>query len=90
MLTNTDNFAILVKRDFGDDIEKPIDNYVLSTVKMVNSIANGKTIMQTLEDLKAFKRSTENSIKNSIGLAYTIIFIKFWVIIIQILNYNYH
>jgi uncharacterized FAD-dependent dehydrogenase len=65
MLTNTDNFAILVKRDFGDDIEKPIDNYVLSTVKMVNSIANGNTIMQTLEDLKAFKRSTEDSIKRS-------------------------
>lgn len=65
MLTNTDNFAILVKRDFGDDIEKPIDNYVLSTVKMVNSIANGNTIMQTLEDLKAFKRSTEESIKRS-------------------------
>lgn len=65
MLTNTDNFAILVKRDFGDDIEKPIDNYVLSTVKMVNSIANGNTIMQTLEDLKAFRRSTEESIKQS-------------------------
>lgn len=65
MLTNTDNFAILVKRDFGDDIEKPIDNYVLSTVKMVNSIANGNTIMQTLEDLKEFKRSTEESIKRS-------------------------
>lgn len=65
MITNTDNFAILVKRDFGDDIEKPIDNYVLSTVKMVNSIANGNTIMQTLEDLKAFKRSTEESIKRS-------------------------
>ena len=65
MLTNTDNFAILVKRDFGDDIEKPIDNYVLSTVKMVNSIANGNTIMQTLEDLKSFKRSTEESIKKS-------------------------
>lgn len=65
MITNTDNFAILVKRDFGDDIEKPIDNYVLSTVKMVNSIANGNTIMQTLEDLKTFKRSTEESIKKS-------------------------
>ena len=65
MLTNTDNFAILVKRDFGDDIDKPIDNYVLSTVKMVNAIANGNTIMQTLEDLKAFKRSTEESIKES-------------------------
>ena len=65
MLTNTDNFAILVKRDFGEDIEKPIDNYVLSTVKMVNSIANGNTIMQTLEDLKLFKRSTEESIKRS-------------------------
>lgn len=65
MITNTDNFAILVKRDFGDDIEKPIDNYVLSTVKMVNSIANGNTIMQTLEDLKSFKRSTEESIKKS-------------------------
>lgn len=65
MITNTDNFAILVKRDFGDDIEKPIDNYVLSTVKMVNSIANGNTIMQTLEDLKAFRRSTEESIKCS-------------------------
>lgn len=64
-ITNTDNFAILVKRDFGDDIEKPIDNYVLSTVKMVNSIANGNTIMQTLEDLRSFKRSTEESIKNS-------------------------
>ena len=65
MITNTDNFAILVKRDFGNDIEKPIDNYVLSTVKMVNSIANGNTIMQTLEDLKAFRRSTEESIKQS-------------------------
>jgi uncharacterized FAD-dependent dehydrogenase len=65
MLTNTDNFAILVKRDFGDDIDKPIDNYVLSTVKMVNSIANGNIIMQTLEDLRSFKRSTEDSIKRS-------------------------
>ncbi len=65
MLTSTDNFAILVKRDFGDDIDKPIDNYVLSTVKMVNSIANGNTIMQTLEDLKLFRKSTEESIKKS-------------------------
>ena len=64
-ISNTDNFAILVKRDFGDDIDKPIDNYVLSMVKMVNSIANGNTIMQTLEDLKSFRRSTEESIKNS-------------------------
>ena len=61
--TNIDNFAILVKKEFNDSLEKPIDDYVLPMIKMMNALGEGGSICQTFYDLINFKRTTEESIK---------------------------
>lgn len=61
--TNIDNFAILVKKEFNDSLEKPIDDYVLPMIKMMNALGEGGSICQTFYDLTNFKRTTEESIK---------------------------
>jgi uncharacterized FAD-dependent dehydrogenase len=61
--TNIDNFAILVKKEFNDSLEKPIDDYVLPMVKMMNALGEGGSICQTFYDLINHRRTTEESIK---------------------------
>ena len=61
--TNIDNFAILVKKEFDDSLEKPIDDYVLPMIKMMNALGEGGSICQTFYDLVNHRRTTEESIK---------------------------
>ena len=61
--TDIDNFAILVKKEFNDSLEKPIDDYVLPMVKMMNALGEGGSICQTFYDLINHRRTTEESMK---------------------------
>ena len=61
--TNIDNFAILVKKEFDDSLENPIDDYVLPMVKMINALGEGGSICQTFYDLINHRRTTEETIK---------------------------
>ena len=61
--TNIDNFAILVKKEFDDSLENPIDDYVLPMVKMINALGEGGSICQTFYDLVNHRRTTEETIK---------------------------
>ena len=61
--TNIDNFAILVKKEFDSSLEKPIDDYVLPMVKMMNALGEGGSICQTFYDLTHYHRTTEDSLK---------------------------
>ena len=61
--TNIDNFAILVKKEFNNSLDKPIDNYVLPMIKMMNALGEGGSICQTFYDLVNHRRTTEETIK---------------------------
>lgn len=61
--TNIDNFAILVKKEFNNTLDKPIDDYVLPMVKMMNALGEGGSICQTFYDLVNHRRTTEETIK---------------------------
>lgn len=61
--TNIDNFAILVKKEFDDSLENPIDDYVLPMIKMMNALGENGSICQTFYDLIHFHRTTEESLK---------------------------
>lgn len=60
--SNNTNFAILVSRDFGEDMENPLVNYSHSLMTATNSLGNNSVILQSLKDIKEYKRSTEESI----------------------------
>lgn len=62
--TNNTNFALLVTKEFNGDIQNPLEDYVYPMIKMANSLAGGtdKVLMQSLEDLKHHRRSTEETI----------------------------
>lgn len=62
--TDIDNFAILVKKEFDDSLENPIEDYVLPMVKMMNALGEGGSICQTFYDLVNHKRTTEETIKS--------------------------
>ena len=61
--TDIDNFAVLVKKEFNDSLENPIEDYVLPMVKMMNSLGGGGSICQTFYDLINHRRTTEETIK---------------------------
>ena len=61
--TDIDNFAILVKKEFNDSLQNPVDDYVLPLVKMINTLGEGGSICQTFYDLTHFRRTTEQTIK---------------------------
>lgn len=61
--TDIDNFAILVKKEFNNSLENPIDDYVLPMIKMMNALGEKGSICQTFYDLINHRRTTEESIK---------------------------
>ena len=62
--TNNTNFALLVTKNFNNDLDDPLEDYVYSIIKMTNKLAENGVMVQSLEDLKNFRRSTEDSLKN--------------------------
>ena len=61
--TKNTNFALLVTKNFNGDLDDPLEDYVYSIIKMTNKLANNGVMVQSLEDLKNFRRSTEESLK---------------------------
>ena len=57
------NFAILVSRNFNEDMVDPLTNYVFPLMLTTNSLGNNSVIMQSLKDIKLNRRSTEERIK---------------------------
>lgn len=57
------NFAILVSRNFNEDLQNPLDNYVYPLANVGNSLGKGSVILQSLKDIKLNRRSTEERIK---------------------------
>ena len=56
------NFAILVSRAFNEDCPNPLENYVYTIIQATNSLGKGSVILQSLKDIKANRRSTEERI----------------------------
>ena len=57
------NFAILVSRNFNEDLENPLENFVYPSIDVANSLGKGSVIVQSLKDIKLNRRSTEERIK---------------------------
>ena len=57
------NFAILVSRNFNEDLQDPLNDYVYPSANVGNSLGKGSVIMQSLKDIKLWRRSTEERIK---------------------------
>lgn len=56
------NFAILVNRHFNEDMEDPLSDYVYPLTLAVNSLGKGSVILQSLQDIKLKRRSTDERI----------------------------
>ena len=56
------NFALLVSCNFKDPFDEPIQ-YAWSICQLANMLADGKPMVQRLEDLKSRKRSTKDRMK---------------------------
>ena len=57
------NFAILVSRNFNEDLQDPLNDYVYPSANVGNSLGKGSVILQSLKDIKLWRRSTEERIK---------------------------
>lgn len=57
------NFAILVSRNFNEDLKNPLENYVYNSINMANSLGKGSVILQSIKDVKLNRRSTEERVK---------------------------
>ena len=57
------NFAILVSRNFNEDLENPLEDYAYTIIQATNSLGKGSVILQSLKDIKLNRRSTEERIK---------------------------
>jgi uncharacterized FAD-dependent dehydrogenase len=60
--SNNTNFAILVSRNFNEDLENPLENYVYPSINVANSLGKGSVIVQSLGDINKYRRSTEERI----------------------------
>lgn len=60
--SNNTNFAILVSRNFNEDLENPLEDYAYTIIQATNSLGKGSVILQSLKDIKANRRSTEERI----------------------------
>lgn len=56
------NFAILVTRNFNEDCPNPLENYAYPIIQSINSLGKGSVILQSLDDILANRRSTEERI----------------------------
>lgn len=61
--SNNTNFAILVSRNFNEDLQDPLNDYVYPSANVGNSLGKGSVILQSLKDIKLWRRSTEERIK---------------------------
>ena len=61
--SNNTNFAILVSRNFNEDLQDPLNDYVYPSANVGNSLGKGSVILQSLKDIKLYRRSTEERIK---------------------------
>lgn len=61
--SNNTNFAILVSRNFNEDLQDPLNDYVYPSANVGNSLGKGSVILQSLQDIKLYRRSTEERIK---------------------------
>jgi uncharacterized FAD-dependent dehydrogenase len=61
--SNNTNFAILVSRNFNEDLQDPLNDYVYPSANVGNSLGKGRVIMQSLKDIKMWRRSTEERIR---------------------------
>lgn len=57
------NFAILVSRNFNEDLENPLEDYAYTIIQATNSLGKGSVILQSLKDIKLNRRSTEERIR---------------------------
>ena len=57
------NFAILVSRNFNEDLENPLEGFVYPLINVSNSLGKGSVIMQSLKDIRLNRRSTEKRIE---------------------------
>lgn len=60
--TDNTNFALLVSKNFTTPFKEPLE-YGVSYAKIANMLAGGTVLLQTLGDLKRFRRSTPERIK---------------------------
>ena len=56
------NFALLVSRNFNEDCQDPLNNYLYPLINASSSLGKGSVICQSLKDIKLFRRSTEERI----------------------------
>lgn len=61
--SNNTNFAILVSRNFNEDLQDPLNDYVYPSANVGNSLGKSSVILQSLKDIKLWRRSTEERIK---------------------------
>ena len=53
-LSENTNFAILVSRNFNEDLENPLENYAYPSIDVANSLGKGSVIVQSLKDIKLY------------------------------------